>query len=236
MATRFEKGSLLLLCAVSCLAVPAKTAAAGECEAAQKAGQVLLTIKSDADCKLTINDKPEGVLAAGKERAVRAPKGKQVVRCASVAAPGAVARDERRMDEGCDSMDFEVAQVWRRFTAQKGAVTDSESGLSWMQSDNGGDVDWSGAEKYCKSKGGRLPSDKELKQLHTGDALSTPCGEFPCFTSHLFRLSGRFFWTSTKFEGDQAIVVGMAGVRPAVQSVKLTTAKDARALCLAAGN
>jgi Protein of unknown function (DUF1566) len=203
------------------------------CEAASKAGQVLLTVQADADCKLTVNDKPQGSLSANQEKTVKVAGGKQVTKCASVKFPGAIAQDEQLIESGCGSVVFEVNALWGRFTAQKNGVKDTESGLTWAQSDNGKDVDWNGAKQYCTEKGGRLPTQEELRTLHLGDALNTPCGEFPCKVSQHFKLTGRFFWSSSTFE-KQAIAVGLAGARPAVQSVDPSMAKDVRALCVSA--
>jgi hypothetical protein len=228
--------------AVVCVAMiaPARSGWAQEeedpCEVADKAGQVLMAVTADADCKLTVNGKPQGTLTANQKKTVKVPgggDGKQVLRCASTKVAGAVAKQEDLMSGGCRSYTFEVNQVWSRFTAaKKGFVTDSQTGLSWLQGDNGGDIDWNAAKKLCAEKGGRLPTQEELRALHVGDASLTPCGEYPCKMSHLFRLSGRFFWSSSTFE-DQAITVGFTGPRPNVLSVKPATAKDVRALCVA---
>ena len=218
------------------VAAPVRNVSAQEedpCEAAAKAGQVLLTVQADADCKLTVNGEPQGSLSANQEKTVKVAGGKQVVQCASVKFPGAMAKDEQLIESGCGSVTFEVGALWGRFNAQKDGVKDAETGLTWAQSDNGKDVDWNGAKQYCSEKGGRLPTQEELRTLHLGDALNTPCGEFPCKVSQHFKLTGRFFWSSSTFE-DQAIVVGLAGARPAVQSTKPAMAKDVRALCVSA--
>jgi hypothetical protein len=202
------------------------------CNKASEANQVLLTVVSDAECKLTVNDKPYGTLLPNQEKTFNVDTKRQVARCASTRFPGAVAQDEQLLPKGCGWVRFEVDALWRRFTAEKsGGVKDTETGLTWAQSDNGKDIDWNGAKQYCAEKGGRLPTQEELRTLHLGDALNTPCGEFPCKVSQHFKLTGRFFWSSSTFE-DQAIVVGLAGVRPAVQSVKPATTKDARVLCI----
>ncbi len=207
------------------------------CSEVAKAGHSLITVTSDANCKLTINGESKGTLAANQARDVETGGGKKVFECASSEFPGAVTQDTLSSGGGCGTVTFEVAQTWRRFSAQKnGSVADTDSGLSWMPSDNGADIDWTGAKKYCADKGGRLPTEKEMRELHAGEALRTPCGGYPCKMSNLFHLSARFLWTSSLYEGDQAIIIGMAGQRPAVQSVKLTVTKDARALCVAAAN
>jgi len=205
------------------------------CSEVAKAGRALVTVTSDANCKLTINGEAKGTLTANQPRDVEAAGGKQVIDCASTEVSGAATQDTLLLGGGCGSMTFEVAQAWHRFTADKGgAVADADTGLRWIQSDNGADIDWNGAKQYCAGKSGRLPTEKELSQLHTGGAVRVKCGEYSCMLSHLFRLSGRFLWSSSPFETDQAIIIGFAGQRPAVQSVKQSVAKDARALCVSA--
>lgn len=204
------------------------------CSKAADAGKVLLRVTSDANCKLTVNKEPHGALTANQERSITVAGGRLVTRCASTELAGAVADDEQEILAGCGTVTFEVAGAWRRFSAKKGVVADAETGLSWIPSDNGGDVNWQGAKKYCADKGGRLPTKEELRQLYLGSAASTPCGEFPCRMSHLFRLSGRFFWSDSVFAPGQPIAVGFSGSAPGLQSVSETMTKDVRALCVAA--
>jgi hypothetical protein len=235
--TRFlcRLGAVLCLLTVAAASIARAADEDALCNAAAKAGRGRITVTSDAPCKLTVNGEPQGALAASQPRTVEGGGEKRVIRCASTEVPGA-ATEEVSLTQGCGSVTFEVAAAWHRFSAAKdGGVRDADSGLSWLAADNGGDVDWAGAGKYCAAKGGRLPSDKELRALHTEGAVRTRCGEFTCMMSHLFHLSGRFFWTSTPFEPDQAVAIGMAGQRPAVQSVKRSMAKDARALCVLPG-
>jgi hypothetical protein len=235
---RFAKGSVVLGFAAVCFVVAASPYPAwadedAACAAAEKAGKALVNFVTDASCKLTVNGQGFGVLAANKERMIVIPDNEQKIQCASTEVPGAIAEIEDRLT-GCGStVTLEVANIWRRFTAGKnGTVTDAETGVTWLQSDNGSDIDWEGAKKFCAGKGGRLPTDGELRPLHTEGRVTTQCGEYPCMMSHLFRLTSRFFWSSVPFEKDQAIVIGLAGFRPGVQSVKTNVSKDARALCV----
>jgi hypothetical protein len=208
---------------------------ADPCDAAYKAGKARFTVVSDANCKLSVNDQPQGTLAANQEKAVTVAGGKQVIKCASTEVAGAVARDEQQVEAGCGSASFEVASFWHRFAAQKnGTVKDAETGLTWLQSDNGADIDWKGAQQFCAGKGGRLPTKDELKALHSAGKNSAPCGEYPCMVSNLFRLTSRFLWSSTTFGESDAIAVGLAGAGPAAQSVKQTNVSGTRALCVAA--
>jgi hypothetical protein len=236
---RFAKGTVVLGLAVACFVVVASTQPAwaqdddAACAAAEKAGKALVNFVSDAKCKLTVNGQALGELAANQERAIAIPDNEQKIQCASTEIPGAVAQIEDRLTGCGSSVSLEVADMWRRFTAGKNGMVVDSAGVTWLQSDNGANIDWEGAKKFCAGKGGRLPTDSELRQLHTEGKVTTPCGEYPCNMSHLFKLTNRFFWSSVPFEKDQAIVVGLAGFRPAVQSVKTNVSQDARALCVA---
>lgn len=101
------------------------------CSKASEANQVLLTVVSDAECKLTVNNKPYGTLLPNQEKTFNVDTKRQVTRCSSTRFPGAVAQDEQLIERGCGSVGFEVDTIWRRFTAQKnGGVKDTETGLT----------------------------------------------------------------------------------------------------------
>lgn len=202
------------------------------CEAVSKIDQVLTTVSSDAPCKLSVNGKVLGTLAANKPQEFMVPGGEQRYECVATDGKEA-ARTILLVGGGCSSVDFVSADLWKRFKEEKGGVRDTQTGLLWKAADNGGDTDWESARKFCETAKGRLPTRDELKAIHdeTG-ALFAPCGEYACRVSRRFKLSGRFFWSGTPFETDQMMVVGMTGDRPTVQSVEPITAKDVRVLCV----
>ena len=208
-------------------------AADDRCASVAQIGQVLLTVTSDAACKLSVNREPHGALVANQPQTVMVSADEQSVECTAPDGSES-ARDEQRLGAGCGDVGFTVAERWRRFKAEKnGTVRDTTTGVLWKASDNGGDTDWESAKKYCQAQGARLPGRDELKALHDeSGALYTSCGDAYCRVSRKLRLSGRFFWSSTTFEGDQVFVVGFTGDRPTVQSVESITAKDVRALCV----
>jgi Protein of unknown function (DUF1566) len=81
-----------------------------------------------------------------------------------------------------------------------GVLQHVATGLQWAQSDNGSDIDWNTAGKFCAGMGSgwRLPSVAELLSIYdkSGKA-STGCGPgFTCQVSSLFHLTGPWAWTN----------------------------------------
>lgn len=81
-----------------------------------------------------------------------------------------------------------------------GVLKQAATGLEWAQADNGSDINWAAAGRFCASKGDgwRLPSVAELQSLYdkTGK-LESNCGSgFTCKVSPLFRLTGPWAWTN----------------------------------------
>ncbi len=66
--------------------------------------------------------------------------------------------------------------------AEKGVVIDTQTGLMWAARDNGSDIDWHGAKRYCESYRGsgytdwRMPTQNELAELYrTGEEYILDC-------------------------------------------------------------
>ena len=84
-----------------------------------------------------------------------------------------------------------------------GVLEQVRSGLQWTQSDNGRDIGWNDARKYCDQlpiSGGkwRLPNMDELRNLYF-DAVGTeaaPCGGYFCGVPQGFSLTSHWFWTA----------------------------------------
>lgn len=80
--------------------------------------------------------------------------------------------------------------------AGAGILRQNSTGLLWTQRDNGADIDWNEATRYCSAKGDwRLPTREELKSL-LGGSETTPCGEYSCRVSSKFWLTNVWFWTN----------------------------------------
>lgn len=203
------------------------------CASVAQIGQVIATVSSDAPCKLSVNGEALGTLAANKPQEFMVPGEEQSYECTAPDGKEAV-REVRLVASGCSTIDFVVADLWKRFKEEKnGTVRDTQTGILWKASDNGGDTDWESARKYCEAAKARLPTRDELKAIHDeSGALYSSCGDAVCRVSQKLKLSGRFFWSGTPFGEDQMFMVGMSGDRPTVQSVVSITAKDVRALCV----
>lgn len=120
----------------------------------------------------------------------------------------------------------------RRYEAHDGGVVrDIKTGLEWTQSDNGSDVNWSEAKRYCAGKGSgwRLGSADELESLY--DTLqSTPCGRQTCRASSKFKLTESWFWSNDLHSSSYAWTVYLhVGTRNAHQ---VNPRYYARALCV----
>ena len=81
-----------------------------------------------------------------------------------------------------------------------GVLKQVATGLEWAQADNGTDINWVAASRFCAEKGDgwRLPSVAELQSLYdkTG-SMESSCGTgFTCKVSPLFRLTGPWAWTN----------------------------------------
>ena len=102
-----------------------------------------------------------------------------------------------------------VARPTERFVlTDGGTIRDSTTGLEWSQSDNGSDIDWEDATRYCDNKGGnwRLPASSELQGIYDV-SLSIPCGTSTCRTSPKFRLTEWGFWSNERASSSEAFDV-----------------------------
>jgi len=109
-------------------------------------------------------------------------------------------------------------------------IVASQQPLEWAESDNGEDIDWSGAKNYCASKGNGwgLPTVAELQDSYkTGQ--SAPCGQSTCKVASKSRLTGPFFWSSEQ-SGSSARFVSLNSGTPNYNLAVFSN--DLRALCV----
>jgi hypothetical protein len=115
------------------------------------------------------------------------------------------------------SMAQAVEDMHKRFKAASGdAVLDTQAGVEWTRSDNGGDVNWSQASSHCRSlgKGWSLPTVAQLQSLYKSGLPSVPCGKSSCEVPDQFRLSGFWFWSVERDGPARAWVVDLnLGIR-----------------------
>jgi hypothetical protein len=112
----------------------------------------------------------------------------------------------------------EEAQQNERFqVVDESIVFDAQSGLMWASQDNGKDIDWYDAERYCKEfeAGGytdwRLPDIKELATLYTKDKKN----KNGFFIIDLIQITDCCPWSSDENMGGAAIFSFKSGKRPA---------------------
>lgn len=189
-----------------------------------QAQQSTLIIRSDAACTLTVNGMPQGQLTAGAAKPVPVGPGEQMVECA---AGGAKSDQVLEVFPGAQKvvnikLAVQVASL-ARFKADANRVLDTQTGLTWLASDNGKDIDWHDAGRYCAgfSPGTwSLPSMNELQQLS---------GEWGAVASPLFTLTSRWFWSNERVGSEKARgYVLHYGVRDST----LVYSTDLRALCV----
>lgn len=117
---------------------------------------------------------------------------------------------------------------------EDGHVRDASTGLLWAAQDNGGDIDWSGAQEHCRSLGGgfSLPTASELITLfNTGPVDNQPClGLVTCLVTPMIRLSGLAPWTMEGHGHDEAWYVYFADGQ--AYTFKTSDRPGKRALCV----
>lgn len=99
-----------------------------------------------------------------------------------------------------------------RFIANgDGTVLDQKTGLLWASKDNGEDVNWQGAQRYCERyRGGeyedwRMPTVDELAGLYDPALMRTAvCGHDVNFTEAI-GLTCAWAWASDKRGSDAAL-------------------------------
>lgn len=115
-----------------------------------------------------------------------------------------------------------------------GTVRDNATGLLWADKDNGGDVNWAGAQAYCVGLGSgwSLPGTDELLGLYDAAAADgQPCiGLLTCKVTPLIRLSGLTPWSRESNGDSEAWYVYFTDGQKYSYNVANTQGK--RALCV----
>jgi hypothetical protein len=104
----------------------------------------------------------------------------------------------------------EIAKDGRFIAYDNETVLDTKTKLMWAAKDNGRNINWANAKKYCENyRGGgytdwRLPTQNELEGLYGGaKPYKTDCG-FDVYLTKLIRLTCIFVWTSETFGSEAA--------------------------------
>lgn len=142
----------------------------------------------------------------------------------------AAAQDEERRREEQERAATAKRQKGPLDHVAEGLLRDGR-GVIWSASDNGRDVSWDEADRYCTHRGMRLPSVAQLQSLvDRSSAMTTPCQAKQCKVSGQFHLTGYRFW-SKQFEGGRwAVFVHLDNGRRSFDSA---ASRDSfRALCV----
>ncbi len=194
----------------------------------------LLIVKTDTQCALSINGKAQGILKVGSAKSLLRAQGKQVIICAS---NGKRVEQTEILKEGASMTVQLELRADERFERVADGIKDNAQKIVWAQSDNGENIGWEGAKKYCADlgKGWKLASGENLLSLydasgkfeHTLDFNGTPYALKPATT--LIKFTGGGFWS------DEVNEYGVWGVNLAT-GTRYTFTFDAvnftRALCV----
>jgi serine/threonine protein kinase len=221
-----------------------------------------LIVKSDTACRLQINGRNAGELQADKARTFNVDPGEQLIQCRAIDSPHATAQLTKTVaaagqavvvlalaDKSSEKPKIELSSLVGESPEKvlsdagfvdlgNGLLKDTRTGLQWAQSDNGADIGWNDARKFCAARGSdwRLPSVDELLAIYASN-VPTPrvCAvhgalSYTCKTSVLFHLTSTAFWSGTALgAGKSWDVLLFSGLRDAVP---VEFAQDIRALCV----
>ncbi len=87
-------------------------------------------------------------------------------------------------------------------------VVDSQAGLMWTKKDNGRDIDWPSAQRYCEGLELQGYSDWGLPSIEELEPLYDPKSQDLIKIRKPFRLTEWRAWSSTKQGSDSAWVFG----------------------------
>jgi hypothetical protein len=143
------------------------------------------------------------------------------------------------------AMTSAVAGTDRPATSQQRWATlgddvleDGRTGLQWTRRDNGREIDWHEAVRYCEDKHSRwrLPSLAELKAIYDRSISGTLCGQDLCHLPMQFDLTGAWFWSDTPVGPDGSdgpeLAWGLLMVNGAQTPSVREAGYGARALCV----
>jgi len=154
----------IAFCAAGCLTRTARGEAA------------FLVLRTDLECRLSVDGDPKGVLKVGTEIRVSLPAGEHRVTASPVAGGAAW---ETVIALKTDSQELPIqlrAHTERAAGKQRGYWLDPQTNLMWAAADNNFGVSSAQAANYCRtlSLGGyadwTLPTIDELHGLFGGDA------------------------------------------------------------------
>ena len=117
-------------------------------------------------------------------------------------------------------------------------LIDQKTRLEWSRLDNGREIDWHEAKRYCDGKhdGWRLPDLTELMAIYDSSVSGTVCLRALCHLSAYFDLTGEWFWSATPVGADGSdgseLTWGVLMVNGAKTGSVREASYGARALCV----
>ncbi len=125
-----------------------------------------LIVKSDTRCELIVNGESQGWLEAEATQRVRVDAGEQLIECA--AGDGRRVEQTAEIDTGKQSVVRLTMPPLERFSKISDGVVDREQQLVWASAENGSDIKWGDAQRFCAAKGSdwTLPSVAALLSLY----------------------------------------------------------------------
>lgn len=151
-------------------------AAIGYAQAGPEANAHLL-LRTDLECKLIIDGKPNGALAVGQGISVTLPLGEHRVEAVPLKGGASWQESVNLTEPNEQALTIPLrATVARAEAVSRGYWTDPETQLSWATADNGSGVTFSQASYYCQhlTLGGHkdwaLAQIDDLHHLFGGEA------------------------------------------------------------------
>lgn len=109
-----------------------------------------------------------------------------------------------------------LAAEGRFLTLDDGTVQDQKTGLIWASRDNGSNITWSSAKKYCENytKGGfrdwRMPTASELKSLYAKSpkVKGKDYSQLIDMVTTSIKISAPWVWTNRRRSGTKSSAFG----------------------------
>jgi hypothetical protein len=134
--------------------------------AAAEAQKGTMIVKSDTRCELSVNGETQGWLEAEATQRVKVDAGEQLIECN--AGDGRKIEQTEEIDSGKQSVVRLTMPSLERFSRVADGIADRDQQLIWASADNGSDINWGDAGRYCAGKGSgwTLPSVAALQSLY----------------------------------------------------------------------
>jgi hypothetical protein len=134
-----------------------------------------VSVRTDLECRLSVDGKPQGVLKPGDELRLNVPVGEHKMGAVPAAGGGAWEQSIEVKEQGDQIIHIPLrAAVLRAEMDLLGYWVDPKTRLMWAASDNGSSVSWRQAERYCLMLNlsgfhdWRLPSIENLQGIYGG--------------------------------------------------------------------